>query len=89
MSDDKGFNIFVEAQKIIMTDKNAMAFAKLMNTPLKELADVMANNFEQFVNVVALNFHNADQLKKAVQAFINNQFILAPMVMLRMMFRQK
>jgi len=82
-------NIFAEVHKIVMTDKNAMAFAKMINTPLKDLADIFAHQFEELLGTVAGNIHDVEQLRKAVQVFIVQHAITTPMVILRTLFKFK
>ena len=82
-------NLFVEIHKLIMTDQNAMAFAKLMNSPLKQVADVLASQFEQLIGVLAVNIHNSDQLKNAVQMYVIQTLATTPIVIFRTFFKSK
>jgi len=86
---DDDFNLFAEVHRLIMTDKNAQAFAKLMNTPLRGIADDMAKQFESLMTTVAFNIHDTEKLRVAVQVFVAQNLIALPMNMIRMIFKQK
>jgi hypothetical protein len=79
-------NLFEEVQKLIMTDKNAQALAKIMNSPLKEIMDVNAKLTEEFLSTIVANIHNADELKKAIQLFAaQNMFV--PVYVIKTLFK--
>lgn len=72
-----------------MTDQNAMAFAKLSNTPLKGVADVLAKQLEDLIGVFASNIHNTEQLRSAVQMYVIQSLTVTPMVLFRTLFKFK
>lgn len=89
MAKQEEINIFSEVHKIIMTDKNAMAFAKMMNTPLKQVADIFAAQFEELVTTMAVNVGNAERLRTAVHTFVVQQMVTTPMMILRTLLKFK